>query len=146
MDHQRSDWFRSWPRSPQRGKSELCHNVSHDWCIWLPAFFSYLFSQPFLTGVFWCHLTTCKDKGIEWRLLNVNHSLVVLIPLFFMLCWQCQHIKLIILPQCFMPRSTTACKILVNNMHFHLILKSANFNFLNRLTFHKLPFFLPLSL
>ena len=26
---------------------------------------------------FWCHIITCcKDKGIEWRLLNVNHSFV----------------------------------------------------------------------
>jgi len=49
-------------------------------------FFSYFFSQNFVdSSVFWCHPTTCKDKGIEWRLLYVNHSLVVLILLFFML-------------------------------------------------------------
>jgi len=36
---------------------------------------------------FWCHPSSCcEDKRIEWRLLYVNHSLVVLnLLLFFML-------------------------------------------------------------
>ena len=43
-------------------------------------------SQSFVDSVaFWCHPSTCcEDKGIEWRLFYVYHSLVVLI-LFFML-------------------------------------------------------------
>jgi len=53
--------------------------------IWLPAFFSYFFCQSFVDSVaFWCHSSTCcEDKGIEWRLVYVNHSVVVLIVLLF---------------------------------------------------------------
>ena len=48
--------------------------------------FSAIFSASLLTVAFWCHPSTCEDKWIEWRLLYVNHSLVVLILLlFFML-------------------------------------------------------------
>jgi len=43
------------------------------------------FFQP-VSCWFWCHLTTCcEDKEIEWRLLNVNHSLVILILLLFIM-------------------------------------------------------------
>ena len=71
----------------QKGRSELCSNVSHDRCIWLPVFLSNFFSQIFVDiGVFWYHPTTCKIMEIEWRLFNVNHSMFVLIfLLFFML-------------------------------------------------------------
>jgi len=56
--------------------------------IWFPAFFSYFFSQYFVYSVaFWCHPSNCyEDKGIKWRLLYFNHSLVVfLFLLLFML-------------------------------------------------------------
>ena len=74
--------------APQKSKPELCPYVGYDRCIWLPAFFSYFFCQPFVYSVaFWCHPSSCcEDKGIEWRLLCVNHSLIVFILLlFFML-------------------------------------------------------------
>ena len=52
-------------------------------------FFRYFFSQSFVDLVaFWCHPSTCckdQDEGVEQRLLNANHSLVVLNILFFML-------------------------------------------------------------
>ena len=51
-------------------------------------FFRYFFSQSFVDDLvaFWCHPSTCcKDQGVEQRLLNANHSLVVLNILFFML-------------------------------------------------------------
>jgi len=64
-----------------QSESKLCPYVCHERCIWLPAFFSYFFSASlFVSSVaFWCHPSSCcEDKGIEWRLLNVHHSLVVL--------------------------------------------------------------------
>jgi len=50
-------------------------------------FFSCFFYQSFVYSVaFWCHPSSCcEDKGIEWRLLYVNHFLVVFILLLFML-------------------------------------------------------------
>ena len=37
-------------------------------------------------SAFWCYPTTCcGDKGFEWRVVNVNHSVVVLIFLFFLI-------------------------------------------------------------
>jgi len=56
--------------SLKKCKSELCSNTRRDWSIWLTAFFSYFFSH---LGAFWCHPTTCENKGNDWRLLNVNH-------------------------------------------------------------------------
>ena len=78
---------------PQKGKSEHCPYVCYDRCRWLSAFFSYFFCQSFVDSVvFWCHPSSCcEDKGIEWRVLYVNHSLVVLILLFFiLLVYLCQ--------------------------------------------------------
>jgi len=72
----------------QKNKSELCPYVCYDRWVRLPAFFSYFFCQSFVYSVaFWCHPSSCcEDKGIEWRLLYVNHSLVVFILLIlFML-------------------------------------------------------------
>ena len=66
--------------APQKGLSELCPYVCYDRCTWLPALLSYFFCQSF---AFWCNPSTCEDKGIEWRLLYFNHSLVVLILDFF---------------------------------------------------------------
>ena len=73
--------------APQKGKSKLCPYACNDRCIRLHAFFSYCFCQSFVDSVvFWCHPSSCcEDKGIEWRLLYVNHSLVVFILLFFVL-------------------------------------------------------------
>ena len=68
--------------------SFVCPYVRYDRCMRLPAFFSCFFCQPFFYSVaFWCHPSSCcEDKGIEWRLLYVNHSLIVFIFLFlFML-------------------------------------------------------------
>jgi len=46
--------------------------------------FSVFFSASLLlTVAFWCHPSACEDKWVEQRLLYVNHSLVVLIILFF---------------------------------------------------------------
>ena len=72
--------------APQKGKSELCPCVCYDKCMWLSAFFSNFFCHVDSVA-FWCHPSSCcENKGIEWRLLYVNHSLVVLILLlFFML-------------------------------------------------------------
>ena len=65
----------------------FCPHVCYDRCIQLPVFFSYFLCQFFVYSVaFWCHPSSCcKDKGIEWRLLYVNHSLVVFILFLFML-------------------------------------------------------------
>jgi len=71
----------------QKSKPELCPYVRCDRCMLLPLFFSYFFCQPFVLSVaFWCHTSCCcEDKGIEWRLLCVNHSSIVFILLLFML-------------------------------------------------------------
>ena len=42
-----------------------------------PCIFSYFFSQSFCWPWSVPSLHCCEDKGIEWRLLNINHSLVV---------------------------------------------------------------------
>jgi len=64
-------------------KSKLCSNVVHNRCITFLAF-STIFSASLLF-TFWCHPMTCENK-MEWRLFDVNYSLVVLILLaFFML-------------------------------------------------------------
>jgi len=61
--------------TPQKGKSELCSNVSHDRCICMAPYIFQLFFQPVVCWL-WCHPTICwKDKGIEWRLLhNVSQN------------------------------------------------------------------------
>jgi len=70
--------------APQNGKSELCPYVNYDRCIWLPVLCSYFFSQSFVDSGTIPPLVI-KDKGIEWRLFNLNHSLVILI--LFSCCW-----------------------------------------------------------
>jgi len=50
--------------------------------------FSAIFSASLLFTLlhFWCHPSSCcEDKGIEWRLPYVIHSLVVFILLLFMM-------------------------------------------------------------
>ena len=80
--------------APQKSKPELCPYVRYDRCIRLHAFYSYFFCQSFVHSVaFWCHPSSCcEDKGIEWRLLFINHSLVVfiLLLLFMLLVDLCQ--------------------------------------------------------
>ena len=80
--------------APQKSKSELCPYVCYDRCIRLPA--AIFFCQSFVYSVaFWCHPSSCcEDKGIEWRLLYVNHSLVVfiLLLLFMSLVDLCQEL------------------------------------------------------
>jgi len=73
--------------APQKSKPELCPYVCDDRCIRLPAFFGYFFCKSFVYSVaFCCHPSSCcEDKGFEWRLFYVNHSLVVFILFLFML-------------------------------------------------------------
>jgi len=79
---------RSWrwtllhlPRKPYIGCSGLCSNVSHTGT-WHHVFFNYFFSQSFVdSGA----IPLLLWRQGEWRFISVNHSLVVLILLFFML-------------------------------------------------------------
>ena len=72
----------------QKCKSELCSNVSHDRCIWLPAFFSYFFSQPFVDlDAFWWHpCICCEDKGIECGDFSMSIILSLYISFFRVVC------------------------------------------------------------
>jgi len=49
-----------------------------------PCVFQLFFCQSFDSVAFCCHPSTCcEDKGIAWRLVCVNHSVVVFILLLF---------------------------------------------------------------
>jgi len=70
--------------APQKSKPELCPYVCMLWQMHTaPCVFQLFFCQPYIYSVaFWCHPSSCcEDKGIEWRLLYVNHSLIVFILL-----------------------------------------------------------------
>ena len=59
--------------------TELCSYVCYNRSMHMaPYVFQLFFCQSFVDSVaFWCHPSTCcEDKGIEWRLLDVNHFLV----------------------------------------------------------------------
>jgi len=53
--------------------------------------FSAIFSASLLlTVAFWCHPSSCcEDKGIEWKLIYVNHSfsLWLYLSFYFSCCW-----------------------------------------------------------
>jgi len=64
-----------WSKVSQESKSELCSNVGHDRCIWLPAFFS----QFLLTLV---HSGAIPPHAVNTRGLNKDFSMSVTLWLY----------------------------------------------------------------